>query len=140
MTPSTAVAATELKDATPQPAPTTGYRYAVLAMLTVAYTFNFIDRQILGILAGPIKAELGISDTQMGLMGGLAFAAFYSTIGIPVAIVADRWSRTWIMTGALTLWSAFTAACGLVTGFVPLFWPAWAWASAKRAAWRRPTR
>ena len=90
-------------------------------MLIVAYTFNFLDRQILGILAGPIKAELGLSDTQLGLMGGLAFAVFYTGLGIPVASLADRWSRTWIMTGALTLWSAFTAACGIATGFATLF-------------------
>lgn len=93
----------------------------VLAVLIVAYTFNFLDRQILGILAGPIKAELGLSDSQIGLMGGLAFALFYTGLGVPIAMLADRWSRTWIMTGALTLWSGFTAACGLATGFWSLF-------------------
>ncbi|MBJ7413664.1 MAG: MFS transporter, partial [Phenylobacterium sp.] len=93
----------------------------VLAVLIVAYTFNFLDRQILGILAGPIKAELGLSDSQLGLMGGLAFALFYTGLGVPIAALADRWSRTWIMTGALTLWSGFTALCGLATGFWQLF-------------------
>jgi predicted MFS family arabinose efflux permease len=93
----------------------------VLFILVVVYTFNFIDRQIVGILAVPIKADLGLSDTQLGLMGGLAFALFYTGLGIPVAMLADRYSRTWIMTGALAVWSAMTAACGLATNFWQLF-------------------
>lgn len=97
------------------------YPIVVLALLIVAYTFNFLDRQILGILAGSIKKDLGLTDSQLGLMGGLAFALFYTGLGIPIAALADRWSRTWIMTGALTLWSGFTAACGLATGFWSLF-------------------
>ena len=98
-----------------------GYPIVVLAVLILAYTFNFLDRQILGILAGPIKAELGLTDSQLGLMGGLAFALFYTGLGVPIAALADRWSRTWIMTGALTLWSGFTALCGLAGGFWQLF-------------------
>ena len=98
-----------------------GYRVYVLAILIVVYTFNFLDRQILGILAGSIKADLGLTDSQLGLMGGLAFALFYTALGIPVAWLADRSSRSWIMTVALTVWSGFTAACGLATGFWSLF-------------------
>jgi len=98
-----------------------GYRTVVLSVLILAYTFNFLDRQILGILAGPIKAELGLTDSQLGLMGGLAFALFYTGLGIPIAWLADRWSRTWIMTGALAVWSGFTALCGLAGGFWQLF-------------------
>ena len=90
-------------------------------ILVVVYTFNFIDRQIVGILAVPIKADLGLSDTQLGLMGGLAFALFYTGLGIPVAMLADRWKRTWIMTAALTIWSAMTAVCGLAQNFWQLF-------------------
>ena len=60
------------------------YRLVVLAMLVLVYTFNFIDRQIVGILAVPIKADLGLTDTQLGLMGGLAFALFYTALGIPI--------------------------------------------------------
>ncbi|MCY1646386.1 MFS transporter [Caulobacter sp. SL161] len=97
------------------------YRYVVLAMLILAYTFNFLDRQILGILAGSIKAELHLTDTQLGLMGGVAFAALYTTLGVPLAWLADRVSRTWIMTVALTVWSGFTVACGLAGGFWSLF-------------------
>lgn len=99
----------------------TGNRAYVLFILVVVYTFNFIDRQIIGILAVPIKADLGLTDTQLGLMGGLAFALFYTGLGIPVAMLADRFSRTWIMTAALTIWSAMTAASGLATNFTQLF-------------------
>ncbi|MGE0533090.1 MAG: spinster family MFS transporter [Hyphomonadaceae bacterium] len=96
-------------------------RYGVLALLFVVYTFNFIDRQIIGILAAPIQDELGIDDAQLGLLGGMAFALFYTGLGIPVAWLADRWNRTWIMTIALSLWSAFTAACGFATNYTQLF-------------------
>ncbi|MBU4435728.1 MAG: MFS transporter [Alphaproteobacteria bacterium] len=101
--------------------PSPRYRYVVLAMLILAYTFNFLDRQILGILAGSIKTELNLTDTQLGLMGGVAFAALYTTLGVPLAWLADRVSRTWIMTVALTLWSGFTLACGFAGGFWSLF-------------------
>ncbi|MDB5460289.1 MAG: transporter [Caulobacteraceae bacterium] len=103
--------------------PQTGARYRayVLVLLVLVYTFNFIDRQILGVLAPAIKAELHLSDTQLGLMGGLAFALFYTGLGIPIGWLADRWSRTWIMTLALTLWSGFSAACGLAGSFTQLF-------------------
>ncbi len=97
------------------------YRYLVLAMLALAYTFNFLDRQILGILKEPIKQDLGLTDTQLGLMGGLAFAMLYSTLAVPIGWLADRASRSWIITAALGLWSAFTMACGLATGFWSLF-------------------
>lgn len=90
-------------------------------MLIVVYTFNFIDRQIVGILAGPIKAELGLSDTQLGMMGGLAFALFYTALGVPIGLLADRKSRVWIMTAALALWSGFTALCGVAQNFWQLF-------------------
>jgi predicted MFS family arabinose efflux permease len=96
-------------------------RHLVLALLFVVYTFNFIDRQIIGILAAPIQAELGASDSEMGLLGGLAFALFYTGLGVPIAWLADRWSRTWIMTAALTLWSGFTALCGFATNYTQLF-------------------
>ena len=106
---------TERQDTTP------AYRAYVLFILVVVYTFNFIDRQIVGILAVPIKADLGLSDTQLSLMGGLAFALFYTFLGIPIAMLADRMNRTWIMTAALAIWSAMTAACGLAQNFLHLF-------------------
>src|SRR3984893_16402019 len=98
-----------------------GYRSYVLVVLVLVYTFNFIDRQIVGILAVPIKAELHLSDSQLGLMGGLAFALFYTLLGIPIARLADRVSRTGIMTVALALWSLMTAMCGLTQNFAQLF-------------------
>jgi len=104
-----------------QPAEARAYRYYVLGILVLVYTMNFLDRQILSILAGPIKKELALTDTQVGLMGGLAFAVLYSTLGIPIAWLADRSSRRRIMAYALGIWSGFTALCGFATGFWQLF-------------------
>lgn len=98
-----------------------GYRAVVLGMLLLVYTFNFIDRQILGILAGPIKADLQLTDTQLGVLGGIAFALLYSTVAVPLAWLADRTSRTWVITGSLAVWSGFTALCGMATNFWQLF-------------------
>jgi predicted MFS family arabinose efflux permease len=102
------------------PAPSS-YRFLVLALLFVVYAFNFIDRQILGILVPAIKQELGFTDTELGWLGGPAFAIFYTALGVPIAWLADRSSRTWIMTVALAVWSAFTAVCGLAQNFAHLF-------------------
>lgn len=96
-------------------------RAYVLFILVLVYTFNFIDRQIVGILAIPIKADLGLTDGQLGLMGGLAFALFYTGLGIPVAMLADRFNRTWIITTALVIWSGMTAISGLANNFWQLF-------------------
>jgi len=102
-------------------AATLAYRSYVLVVLVIVYTFNFIDRQIVGILAIPIKADLHLSDSQLGLMGGLAFALFYTFLGIPIARLADRVSRIGIMTAALALWSLMTALCGITQSFAQLF-------------------
>ncbi|HEU0043436.1 MFS transporter [Sphingomonas sp.] len=99
---------------------TAGQRNLTLAILTLIYVFNFMDRQILGVLAEPIKAELGLSDSQLGLLTGFMFAIFYTTVGVPVAWLADRTRRTWVIAGACTLWSGFSAACGLATGFATM--------------------
>src|SRR5918997_4463858 len=101
------------------PGPAPGGR--VLAILLLAYIFNFIDRQIIGVLAIPIKADLGLSDTQMGLMGGIAFALFYSGLAIPIAWLADRRSRVNIIAVSVAFWSLFTAVCGLAQNFWQLF-------------------
>jgi MFS family permease len=93
----------------------------VLLILLLAYIFNFIDRQIIGVLAKPIQAELHLTDTQLGLMGGIAFALFYSGLAIPIAWLADRRSRVNIIAGSVALWSLFTAACGLAQNFWQLF-------------------
>ncbi|SOB78938.1 Predicted arabinose efflux permease, MFS family [Sphingomonas guangdongensis] len=109
-------------DASPaQAASNRRYANLVLAMLLVVYTFNFLDRQILGILVQPIKADLGLTDTQLGALGGIAFALLYSTLAIPLALVADRTSRSWVITISLAVWSGFTALCGVATSFWQLF-------------------
>ena len=97
------------------------YRVTALVMLLLVYTFNFVDRQILGILAPTIKADLALTDTHLGLLGGLAFALLYSTLAIPLAWLADRTSRTWVITLSLAVWSAFTALCGVAGSFAQLF-------------------
>lgn len=98
-----------------------GQRYLVLAMLVVVYVLNFLDRQIVSILAVPIKAEFHLTDAQMGWLGGLAFGAVYSILGIPAAWLADRFSRKRIIATALLLWSGFTALCGCTQNFFQLF-------------------
>ncbi|MCC7002519.1 MAG: MFS transporter [Gemmatimonadaceae bacterium] len=103
-------------------APPSVARHGVmLAMLVIAYTLNFVDRQVIGILAAPIKQELGLSDTELGLMGGVAFALFYSVLGIPLAMVADRTSRAGVIAMSIAVWSAFTALCATASGFWGLF-------------------
>lgn len=99
-----------------------GVSTRVLLLLLLAYVFNFLDRQIVSILKIPIKAELGLTDTQLGLMGGIAFASVYSTLAIPIARYADRTGRRARVIGvAAAVWSLFTAMCGLVTSFWQLF-------------------
>ena len=98
-----------------------GYAFYVLAILLLVSTLNFIDRIVIGVLAGPIKADLGLSDTQLGLLGGTAFGLFYAAFGIPIGWLADRSNRVWIMTGALAFWSVFTALCGTAQSFSQLF-------------------
>ena len=97
------------------------YRGYVLLILTGVYTFNFIDRQILVILQESIKIDLGLSDTQLGLLTGFAFAIFYVTVGIPIARFADRSNRKNIVAVSLTVWSAMTAISGLAMNYWHLF-------------------
>lgn len=121
------MAATDLSSAgqtpetTPEQAPSAWYKYYVLGILIFVYMLNFVDRQIIGILAAPLKAHFDLTDQQFGLLGGIAFASVYSTLAIPLAWLADRSSRVWIMTGALTVWSGFTALCGIAGSFGQLF-------------------
>lgn len=96
-------------------------RGLVLAMLLLVYIFNFLDRQILSILAQPVKADLGLDDAQLGMLGGLAFAVLYSTLAIPLALLADRTSRSWVIAVSLGVWSAFTALCGTAQSFGAMF-------------------
>lgn len=93
----------------------------VLTLLLLAYIFNFLDRQILGILGPSIQTDLHLSNAQFGAIGGTAFALLYAGLGIPLAYLADRTSRSAVVAGSLALWSAFTALCGLATGYWSLF-------------------
>jgi len=95
-------------------------RGLTLTLLTAAYFFSYMDRQILAILQELIKKDLNLSDTQLGLLAGFAFAVFYATLGIPVARLADRGNRVNIIAVALTMWSVMTAVCGLAQNFVQL--------------------
>ena len=91
-----------------------------LFILTIVYAFNFIDRQILVVMQGDIKAELGLSDTQLGLLTGFSFAIFYVSIGIPVASWADKANRRNIISLALTIWSGMTALSGFAQNYTQL--------------------
>jgi predicted MFS family arabinose efflux permease len=93
----------------------------VLTLLLIAYIFNFLDRQILGILGPSIQADLHLTNTQFGAIGGLAFALLYSALGIPLAYLADRTSRSAVVAGSLAVWSTFTAVCGAAAGYWTLF-------------------
>jgi len=96
------------------------YAFFVLAMLCLVYVLNFLDRQLVSILAKPIQDELGISDGQLGLLGGLYFALFYCILGIPVAWLADRTNRVRVLSIACALWSAATIACGMAQTYPQL--------------------
>ncbi len=97
-----------------------GYRGYAMGLLLLIYVMNFVDRQVVNILAEPIKRELGLLDWQVGAMSGLAFALFYTVLGLPIARAAERGHRPFIIAGALALWSAFTALCGLTQNFAQL--------------------
>lgn len=105
---------------TEQKTPSKSYRSLVLVLLTVVYGFNFIDRQIVGILAPFIQKDLGLTNTELGLLIGLAFATFYTLIAIPIAWLADRYNRVNILSIALAVWSGFTALTGLANNFVQI--------------------
>ncbi|GAB5459042.1 MAG: MFS transporter [Henriciella sp.] len=97
------------------------YRYYVLAILTLTSMMNIGDRLVFSILMQDIKQEYTMTDTQLALLAGFAFALFYATLGIPIARLADKYNRKNIIAISLTFWSAMTALCGAATGFVTLF-------------------
>ena len=96
------------------------YRGWFLFLLTMAYALNFLDRQLLSILQEPVKKELMLSDTQLGLIGGPVFALLYVALGVPIARLSDRANRVRIISGAIALWSLATGLCGLAGSFVQL--------------------
>lgn len=97
-----------------------GYSWYVLSVLVVIYILNFVDRNILSILAEDIKADLGLSDDQLGFLYGTAFGVFYALFGIPLGKLADSWHRIRLMTVGLTIWSAMTAFSGFAKNFTML--------------------
>lgn len=99
---------------------TKSYRAYVLGALLIVYTFNFIDRVVIGIIQEPIKIEFGLTDFQLGLLGGPAFAVLYTLLGIPIARFAERNNRMTILAVCLALWSVMTAACGFAINFATL--------------------
>lgn len=103
------------------PWPSPAYAWYVASVLSLAYMVSFIDRQILTLLVAPIQADLSISDTQIGLLQGLAFALFYCVLGIPIARLADRKSRRNIILAGIVTWCLMTALCGAARGFWQLF-------------------
>jgi MFS family permease len=106
-------------DAEPWPKPIIGW-YAV-SILTLAYIFSFIDRTIIALMVQPIKADLNLSDTQIGILHGFAFALFYTIMGLPIGWLADRKRRKAIISAGIFVWSLMTAACGLASSFWHLF-------------------
>ena len=113
--------------------------YYALGLLTVVYSFNFIDRQLLAILQESIKADLGLSDGQLGLLTGFAFAVFYVTAGIPIARWADHSNRRNIVALALTVWSGMTALSGFVQKeSAPIWMPSSS--RNRRASWSENAR
>jgi predicted MFS family arabinose efflux permease len=97
------------------------YRYYVLGVLTLVGTFSWMDRQLFSILLQSIKHDLHFTDTQLGLLGGIAFGLFYATVGLPLAKLADRVNRRNLVAITLALWSGMTALCGFTTGFASMF-------------------
>jgi predicted MFS family arabinose efflux permease len=98
-----------------------GYLVWAMALLFVVYTSNFVDRTILSVLQQPIKEDLKLSDAQLGVLGGFAFAVLYSTLGIPLARLAESRSRKTIITASLVVWSLMTALCGFAQNYMSLF-------------------
>ena len=96
------------------------YRWYAVGVLTAVYASSQVDRQIMGMLLEPIRLELGASDTAMGFLVGLTFAIFYATLGMPIAMLADRTNRRNIITAAITIWSGMTVLCGYAQTFVQM--------------------
>jgi MFS family permease len=93
----------------------------MVVLLTLAYILSYVDRAILGLLVQPIKADLHISDEQVGYLIGWAFGLFYATIGLPLGWLADRQRRTWIVSAGVALWSIATVVSGMARSFSHLF-------------------
>lgn len=96
-------------------------RWLIVFLFVLAYILSYMDRQILSLLVGPVRQTFHISDTQFGLLNGLAFALFYATLGIPIAKMSDRLPRPFVIAAGVFIWSLATMACGVVRSFIQLF-------------------
>lgn len=96
-------------------------RYYILALLAITYALSVVDRFLLGILLPQIKEELNLNDSMLGLLSGVAFALFYATLGIPIARLADRFGRKYVIAASLAIFSVMTATCGAAVNFITLF-------------------
>ncbi len=106
-------------DATPWPDPR--YGWFVVSLLVLAYAFGVVDRIVIGLLTQPIKADLALSDTELGLIQGFAFSLFYAAFALPVGLLVDRWRRVPVLWGGVLIWSIATVTCGLAGTFLTLF-------------------
>ncbi len=108
------------------PAPFTAKRpaarnaWTALGVLLVVYLVNFMDRQVFAVLQEEFRTDLNLSDSQLALLGGTAFALFYATLGIPIAILADRTNRVRLIAAACIVWSVFTALSGMASNFIQM--------------------
>jgi predicted MFS family arabinose efflux permease len=100
--------------------PRSSANWYALGILFLVFFCNYVDRSVLSILQVPIKKALGLSDSQLGLLAGLAFTLFYATAALPIARLSDRFPRTWVLAGSLALWSVMTVCCGFATSFASL--------------------
>jgi len=101
--------------------PSTAYAWYMVVVLTIAYILSFVDRYVFGLLIEPIKADFGLTDLQISMVGSTAFAIFYATMGLPLGYLADRTRRTWMLGIGVLVWSAATVACGLAKNFAQMF-------------------
>ena len=110
-----------VKESSEHPWPSSGKAWYAVGILVIAFIFSFVDRIIIGLLVGPIREDLGVSDFAIGMLGGFAFAVFYAVVGIPIGRLSDRYNRKTIITLGVVVWSLLTAACGLAKNFWQLF-------------------
>src|SRR5882724_8225854 len=103
------------------PYPRPAYAWYVVAVIFISGSFAFIDRIVVSLVTPALQADLGLSDTKLGLLQGAAFALFYTLFGVPLGIVVDRWSRQKLLTIGISVWSVMTALCGITTSFGSLF-------------------
>ena len=97
------------------------HAWYVVGVLMAVYMIGFVDRQILSLLVAPVKASLGVSDVQVGLLQGFAFVMLFALMGVPMGALADRYGKRRVLMFGLVIWCGFTAACGLAEGFWSLF-------------------